>query len=81
MGLFTWHTDTGELSDPVQAGGVVLAGHGQAFVDVDLTTGTSISPTALTLEGTLSVHTFTKVLTRVGTCGQTAEDQYMTNTN
>lgn len=62
-----WHTDTGELSDPVQASGVVLTGHGQAFIDVDLATRTSISPATLTLEGALCVHTFTKMLTRVGT--------------
>lgn len=66
--LNTWHADTGELSDAVQASGIILAGHGQALIDVNLTTWTSISPTALTLEGALCVHTFSKMLTRVGTC-------------
>jgi len=72
-GLCTWHTDAGELSNAVQASGVVLAGHGQAFVDVNLTSRAGISPAALTLEGALCVHTFTKMLTWIGTCGQKAE--------
>lgn len=63
----TWHTDAGELSNAVQASGVVLAGHGQAFVDVNLTSRAGISPAALTLEGALCVHTFTKMLTWIGT--------------
>lgn len=63
----TWHTDAGELSNAVQASGVVLAGHGQAFVDVNLTSRAGISPAALTLEGAFCVHTFTKMLTWVGT--------------
>lgn len=62
-----WHADAGELSNAVKASGIILAGHGKAFVDVNLTTWPSISPTALTLEGTLCVHTFPKMLTRVGT--------------
>lgn len=61
-----WHADAGELSDAVQASGIILAGHGNAFIDVNLTTWASISPTALTLEGTLCVHTFPKMLTWVG---------------
>ncbi len=68
-GLNTWHADAGELSDAVQASGIILAGHGKAFVDVNLTTWAGISPTALTLEGALCVHTFPKMLTWVGTCG------------
>lgn len=67
--LNTWHADTGELSDAVQACGVILAGHGKTFVDVNLTTWASISPTTLTLEGALCVHTFPKMLTWVGTFG------------
>lgn len=68
IGLNTWHADAGELSDAVQASGIILAGHGNAFIDVNLTTWASISPTALTLEGTLCVHTFPKMLTWVGPC-------------
>lgn len=73
----TWHAYTGELSNAVQASGVILAGHGQAFVYVDLTAWTFISPTTLTLERALCVHTFPKMLTWVGTCGWNAEDQYV----
>lgn len=69
LGLNTWHADAGELSNAVQASGIILAGHGQAFINVNLTTRASISPAALTLEGALCVHTFPKMLTWVGTCG------------
>lgn len=62
-----WHADAGELSDAVQASGIILAGHGQAFIDVNLTTWTGVSPTTLTLEGALRVHTFPKMLTGVRT--------------
>lgn len=65
----TWHADASELSDAVEAGGVVLAGHGQTFVDVDFTTWASVTPTTLALEGALRVHTFPKVLAWIGTCG------------
>lgn len=68
-GVNTWHADAGELSDAVQASGIILAGHGQAFIDVNLTTRASISPAALTLEGAFCVHTFPEMLTWVGTCG------------
>lgn len=65
----TWHADACELPDAVQAGGVVLAGHGQALVDVDLTARPGVSSATLTLEGALCVHTLPKVLTGVGTLG------------
>lgn len=65
----TWHADAGKLSDAVQASGIILAGHGQAFIDVNLTTRPSISPAALTLEGAFCVHTLPEMLTWVGTCG------------
>lgn len=68
-GLNTWHTDAGELSNSVQASGIILARHRQAFVDVNLTAWSGISPTTLTLEGSLCVHTLPKMLTWVGTCG------------
>lgn len=62
-----WHADAGELSNAVQASGVILAGHGQTFVNVNLTPWASISSATLTLEGALSVYTFPKMLTWVGT--------------
>lgn len=68
-GQNTWHADAGELSDAVKASCIIQAGHGQAFVDVNLTTRAGVSPTTLTLEGALCVHTFPKMLTWVGTCG------------
>lgn len=68
-GLNTWHADAGELSNAVQASGIILAGHGQAFIDVNLTTRAGISTAALTLEGAFCVHAFPKMLTWVGTCG------------
>lgn len=62
-----WHADAGELSNPVKTGGIILAGHGQAFIDVNLTTWAGISPATLTLERPLCVHTFSKMLTWVCT--------------
>lgn len=62
-----WHADAGELANAIQASGIILAGHGQALVDVNLATRASVSPTALTLEGALCVHTLAKMLARVGT--------------
>lgn len=66
--LHTWHADAGELSNAVQASGVILAGHREAFVDVNLTSRACIPSTALTLEGALCVHTFSKMLARICTC-------------
>lgn len=65
----TWHADAGELPDAVQAGGVILARHGQALVDVDLAPRAGVAPAALALEGALGVHALSKMLTRVGACG------------
>lgn len=67
--LHTWHADAGKLSNAVQASGIILAWHGEALVDVNLTSRASISPAALALEGALCVYTFSEMLTRVGTCG------------
>lgn len=64
----TWHADAGELSDAVQAGGVILARHGQTLVDVDLAARAGVASAALALEGALGVHALSKVLARVGTC-------------
>lgn len=64
----TWHADAGELSDAVQAGGVILARHGQALVYVDLAPRASVTPAALALEGALGVHALSKMLAWVGAC-------------
>lgn len=68
VSVHTWHADAGELSDAVQAGGVVLARHGQTLVDVDLAPRAGVAPAALALEGALGVHALSKVLARVGAC-------------
>jgi len=62
----TWHADAGELPDAVQTGGVVLAGHGETLVDVDLAPGAGVAPPTLALEGALGVHTLPKVFAGVG---------------
>lgn len=67
-GLNTWHADASKLSDPVEASGIILAGHGQTFIDVNFTTWASITPTTLALEGAFRVDTFPKMLTWIGTC-------------
>lgn len=64
----TWHADTGELPNAVQASRIILAGHGQALVDVNLTAWAGVSSAALTLKGALCVHALAKMLTRVGAC-------------
>ena len=63
----TRHADAGELSDAVQAGSVVLAGHGEALVYVNLTARACVAPTALALKRTLRVNTLPKVFTWVRT--------------
>lgn len=68
-GLRTWHADASELPDTVEASGIVLAGHGQTFIDVNFATRASITPTALALKGALRVDTFPKMLTWISTCG------------
>lgn len=74
----TWHADAGELSDAVQAGGVILARHGQTLVDVDLAPRAGVAAAALALEGALGVHALSKVLAGVGACrrvGQRTEEE------
>lgn len=64
----TRHADTGELADAVEAGGIVLAGHGQALVDVNLAARAGITTATLALEWSFCIHTLSKVLAWVGTC-------------
>lgn len=63
----TRHANTGELADAVKAGGIVLAGHGQALIDVNLTARAGITTATLALEGSLCIHTLSKVLAWVRT--------------
>lgn len=62
----TWHTDAVEAANLVQAGGIIMAGIGHAFVDVHLTTGSFIPLQTLTLERAFRVDTATTVFTRIG---------------
>lgn len=61
----TWHAQTREASNLIQTGGVVLAGVRMALVDVHLATRPCIALQTLTVEGTICVHTFSCMLTRV----------------
>lgn len=62
----TWHADALELADLIQAGGIVLAGVGEALVDIDLAAGARVPLETLALEGALRVDAFPSVLTGVG---------------
>lgn len=61
----TWHAETGEASNLIQTGGIVLAGVRMALVDVHLATRPRIALQTLAVERTIRVHTFSCVLTRV----------------
>lgn len=61
----TWHAQTGEASNLIQTGGIVLAGVRMALVDVHLATRPRIALQTLAVERTICVHTFSCVLTRV----------------
>ena len=65
----TWHADAGVFSNLVQAGGIILAGIGQALVDVLLAARPHVSLEAVTGERALCVHTQAVVLARVRTWG------------
>lgn len=65
MGPNTWHAQTGEASNLIQTGGIILAGVRMALVDVHLATRPCIALQTLTVERTIRVHTFSCVLTRV----------------
>lgn len=62
----TWHTDAMEAADLIQAGGIIVARVGHAFIDVHLTTGSFIPLQTLALERAFCVDTATTVLTWIG---------------
>lgn len=64
----TWHADACKLSNTIKAGGIILARHGEAFIDVCLTAWTCITTSTLALEGALRVHTFAKMFTWISSC-------------
>lgn len=63
----TWHADAVEAADLVQAGGVIVARVGHAFVDVHLAARSFVPLQTLALERAFGVDTATAVLTRIGT--------------
>lgn len=69
----TGHADALELPNLVQAGGIVLAGVGEALVDVDLAARARVALQTLALEGPLGVDAFPRVLARVGSCNTQAQ--------
>ena len=68
----TWHADAVEVSDLVQAGGLVQTRVGLALVDVQLAARPHVAQLALTLERALGVQTLPGVLARVRPCGDRA---------
>lgn len=61
----TWHAQTGEAANLIQAGGIILAGVGMTLVDVHLTARPCVAFQTLTVEGAICIHTLPCVLARV----------------
>lgn len=61
----TWHAQTREASNLIQTGRIVLAGVGMALIDIQLATRPCIAPQTFTVEGTICIHTFSCMLTRI----------------
>lgn len=64
----TWHTETRESSNFIQAGGIILARVGVALIDVHLTARPCVALQTLTVERALGVDAFPSVLTRIAVC-------------
>lgn len=64
--MTTWHADAVEPSNLVQAGSIIMARIGHAFIDIHLTARTLVSLETLTLERAFGVEAATAVFTRVG---------------
>lgn len=64
----TGHADALELPDLIQAGGIILAGVGEALVDIYFTARAGVALQTLALEGALGVDAFPCVLAWVGSC-------------
>lgn len=65
MGPCTWHAQTREASNLIQTGRIVLAGVGMALIDIQLAARPCVAPQTFTVEGTICVHTFSCMLTRI----------------
>lgn len=66
VSMTTWHADAVEPSNLVQAGSIIMARIGHAFIDIHLTARTLVSLETLTLERAFGVEAATSVFTRVG---------------
>lgn len=64
----TWHTETRESSNFIQAGGIVLAWIWMAFIDVHFTARSCIALQTLTVERAFCVHAFPSMFTRIAVC-------------
>lgn len=64
----TWHTETREPSNFIQAGGIVLARIGMALVDIHFTARSCVALQALTVERAFGVYTFPSMFTRIAVC-------------
>lgn len=67
--LIARHTDTMEPSNLVQAGGIIMARIGHAFIDVHLAARSFIPLRTLALERAVGVKAATTMFTGVGTKG------------
>lgn len=64
----TWHTETRESSNFIQAGGIVLARIGMALIDIHFTARSCVALQALTVERAFCVYTFPSMFTRIAVC-------------
>lgn len=61
----TWHAQTCEASNLIQTGRIILAGVGMALIDIHFATRPCIALQTFTVEGTICVHAFSCMLTRI----------------
>lgn len=64
----TWHAETRESSDFIQAGGIVLAWIWMALIDVHFAAWSCVALQTLTVERAFCVHAFPSMFTRIAVC-------------
>lgn len=64
----TWHTETRESSNFIQAGGIVLARIWMAFIDVHFTARSCVALQTLTVERAFCVYAFPSMFTWIAVC-------------
>lgn len=64
----TWHTETRESSNFIQAGGIVLAWIWMAFIDVHFAARSCVALQTLTVERAFCVYAFPSMFTRIAVC-------------